>query len=70
MAIKWRRTVRKIAGERRQVKVRTRAGKEQVRVIGHRNLTDKTARKLGRKRRKGYYSSTDKGKSRKINTLV
>ncbi len=62
----WRRTVRKLRGEQRQVKVRTSAGKEQVRVIGHRNLTDKTAIRQGRSRKKFHYSSTDKGKSRRI----
>ena len=57
----WKKRIRKINGERRFVKVRKRAGKEQVRILNVRNLTDKTARRLGRKREKFRYSSTDKG---------
>ena len=62
----WKRKYRSINGERRLVKVKKSRGKYQVRLVGNRNLTDKTARKYGRKRKAGYYSSTDKGKSRRI----
>ena len=57
----WKKRIRKINGERRFVKVRKRAGKEQVRILNVRNLTDKTARRFGRKREKFKYSSTDRG---------
>jgi len=32
------------------------------RKVGHRNLTDKSARKLGRTRKKGYVNTTDGAK--------
>ena len=57
--VTWKRKYRKIDGENRLVKVRRIAGREQVRVVGHRNLTDKTARRIGRTRQKGVYSPTD-----------
>jgi len=54
----WKYTTRKIDGKKRRVKVRG----TQVRVVGHKNYTDKTARARGRTRRAGYYSATDKSK--------
>lgn len=66
----WKRKYRMINGKKRLCKVRSVAGKEQVRIVGHRNLTDKTARKVGRSRKSGYYSATDKRKSRPINKSI
>lgn len=66
MPYNWKRKIRKIDGQNKQVKVRTRNGREQVRIIGIRNLTDKTAKKQDRVRKPFYYSATDKRKCRKI----
>jgi len=65
MAYNWTRKKREINGETRLVKVRTRDGKEQVRLVGYRNTVDKTAKKSGLKRIKGVYSSTDGGSKRR-----
>ena len=43
------------------MKSRTRGGKPQRRRVGRRNLTDKSAARLGRSRKKYHYSSTDHG---------
>jgi len=59
----WKQKYRKINGERRLVKVRKTPKGEQVRVVGNRNYTDKNAKYP---RKKYYYSSTDKRKSRPI----
>lgn len=53
----WKRTYREVNGSRRLVKVRKCRGKYQVRVVGNRNPTDANTRN---KRRKFYYSSTDR----------
>jgi ribosomal protein L19E len=55
----WKTSYRTINGRRRKVRVLVRNGKiVSVRVFGFRNLTDKTARKYGRKRKPGYYNAT------------
>lgn len=57
----WKYTTRKIRGEKRKVKVRKHMGKEQVRMVGVRNLTDKEAKREHpkSKRVKGYVNNTD-----------
>lgn len=60
----WVQRKRKVNGKTRSVKVRKRNGKYQVRLVGKHNLTDKTAKSYGRTRKKGVYSSTDKGARR------
>jgi CTP:phosphocholine cytidylyltransferase-like protein len=62
----WTKRIRKIDGKRRKVKVRKIGGREQIRMFGVRNLTDKSAKKIKRYRKKRYYSSTDSGVSRRI----
>lgn len=57
----WTKRFRKVNGKRRLVKVRKRGKKQQIRILGVKNLTDSSARKRGRHRKKGYYSSTDHG---------
>jgi len=56
----WETKLRTINGERRKVKVRRINGREQVRVLQHRNTTDKSAGKEKRARRvKGYVNNPD-----------
>jgi CTP:phosphocholine cytidylyltransferase-like protein len=62
----WTKRIRKIDGKRRKVKVRKIGGREQIRMFGVRNLTDKSAKKIKRYRKKRYYSATDSGVSRRI----
>ncbi|MDD5453945.1 MAG: hypothetical protein PHW62_00395 [Candidatus Ratteibacteria bacterium] len=56
----WKDSIRKINGERREVKVRTINGREQVRVKQNRNTTDKSAgKKKGARRVKGHVNYPD-----------
>lgn len=60
----WKVKLRRVNGKRKYVKVRRHPdGREQVRVLGHRNLTDAEVRPALRKRRvKGYINFTDQDK--------
>ena len=57
----WKTGYRKINGKRRMVRKLIVAGKvKAVRVYGHANYTDKTARKRGNKRVAGRYNATSR----------
>lgn len=60
----WSYRLYKIDGKKRKVKVRKIGGRTQVRVVNKLNLTDKTARKRGRRRKKGYVNNPDRRKRR------
>jgi len=55
----WRRTTRRINGEKRAVKVARTSEGERVRIVGFRNATDRTARRSGNYRTPFYYNTTD-----------
>jgi len=58
----WTERYRMINGERRLVKVRKIAGREQIRIPGVRNTTDKNASRRNRKQRtKDYRNHPDSG---------
>jgi hypothetical protein len=60
----WKRTIRKINGHRRVVKVHSGTrGTGRVRVIGRRNSTDANKRR-GSVRKKKYYNTTDNSNRR------
>ena len=55
----WKRTIRRINGRRRVVKVHSgKYGSGRVRVIGRRNTTDRNAPR-GSRRKRRYYNTTD-----------
>ena len=60
----WRRTIRRLNGVRRVVKVRTASnGNELVRVIGNRNYTDRTApRRNALRRVRNRWNHPDSGR--------
>ena len=59
-----RKKITRTWSRRGSSKVRKVGGKVQVKKLKYRNLTDKSARKLGHKRAPGIYSSTDAGPRR------
>lgn len=67
----WKRTVRRINGRRRVVKVHSGTrGSGRVRVIGKRNYSDRNSPR-GSKRKRRYYNTTDNSnrRERRINSF-